>query len=359
MTPSPIGAPRHLVVRLPNPAGDVVAATPALRALRAALPSARITWCGRPAALALLDGLSGASATLAIEGGLAGGLTAPRRLGAAWREAGADALLLLTNSWRSAWAARASQVPVRAGYVLGRRPSMLTHALRPEREAGRSRPEPMRSWYLRLAALFGAVDDGEPARVRVTAAGEALANERLRTAGGIGGFFAVSPGAAYGPSKRYPTASVVEVVRTIRARTALLPLILGGPGEERIVADVAAGVGGACLSTAAAPARWPETKALLARAALLLTTDAGPRHVAAALGTPVVVWMGPTDPRWSAGDERTTTVVRREDLSCLGCHLKACPIGHPCLVGLDPARVVAAALERLDVRQRPVRATSS
>jgi heptosyltransferase-2 len=358
-TPAPIPQPRHLVVRLPNPAGDVVAATPALRALRAALAGTRITWCGRPPALALLDGLRDRDEVLSIEGSLDRGWTAPRRLGRTWGAAGADAVLLLTNSWSSAWAAAASRVPVSVGYVLRPRPkwmsghenpwsrqAMLTHALFPVRHGGRTRPEAMRTWYLRLAALLGASDDGHPARLALTPEGESLARRRLAAPGFVHGYFAVSPGASYGPSKVYPVARVVEVVRRVRERTNLPPVILGGPGEEAIVAEVAARVGAPCLASDAVPARWPETKALLAGASLLLTTDAGPRHVAAALGTPVVVWMGPTDPRWSAGDEATTTVVRREDLSCLGCHLKACPIGHVCMAGLDPEIVAAAALAR-------------
>lgn len=347
-------------MRLPNPAGDVVAATPALRGLRAALPGTRITWCGRPPALAILDGLPDRDDVLAIEGPLAGGYSAPRRIGNAWRAAGADAVLLLTNSWSSAWAAAVSRAPVRVGYVLRPRPTwmsghanpwsrqaMVTHALFPARDGGRTRPEAMRTWYLRLAALLGASDDGHPARLAVTPEGESLARRRLAAPGFVGGYFAVSPGASYGPSKVYPVAQVVEVVRRVRERTNLPPVILGGPGEEAIVAEVAARVGAPCVATDGEPARWPETKSLIEGASLLLTTDAGPRHVAAALGTPVVVWMGPTDPRWSAGDEATVTVVRREDLSCLSCHLRACPIGHPCMAGLDPESVVAAALARV------------
>ncbi len=374
--PDPIPPPKHLVVRLPNPAGDVVAATPALRALRTALPSTRITWCGRPPALALLDGLDARDAVMPVEGVTAHGALAARRLGRAWGAAGADAVLLLPNSWPSAWAARASGAAVRAGYVTRPRPrwlpaalvpssreEMLTHALPVAREGGRMRPEPMRTWYLRLAALFGAKDDGLPARLAVTSEGESLACRRLSAPGFVGGFFAVSPGAAFGPSKVMPSGTVAEIVQAVRARTGLVPLVLGGPGEESTVAEVAALVGAPCLSTAADPARWPETKALLARASLLLTTDAGPRHVATALGTPVVVWMGPTDPRWSeggigrgsiAGTEGGgggTTVVRREDLTCLGCHLKVCPIGHPCLSALDPLEVVKAAVAR--VRKPP------
>ncbi|MFV1960009.1 MAG: glycosyltransferase family 9 protein, partial [Planctomycetota bacterium] len=53
----PLARPRHLLVRLPGPLGDAVMSTPALRALRAALPDRRITWCGGRAALDVLDGL--------------------------------------------------------------------------------------------------------------------------------------------------------------------------------------------------------------------------------------------------------------------------------------------------------------
>jgi heptosyltransferase-2 len=123
--------------------------------------------------------------------------------------------------------------------------------------------------------------------------------------------------------------------------------VLCGPGEEAIAADVAARVGPPVVATHDAVARWPEAKAILARSALLLTTDAGPRHVAAALGVPVVCVMGPTDPRWSLGDRATTTVVRNEALWCLGCHLKSCPIGHGCMRDLPPEAVAQACLARL------------
>ena len=40
-------------------------------------------------------------------------------------------------------------------------------------------------------------------------------------------------------------------------------------------------------------------KAVIQRAAVLITNDTGPRHIAAALGTPVVTLFGPTDHRWT------------------------------------------------------------
>jgi heptosyltransferase-2 len=40
-------------------------------------------------------------------------------------------------------------------------------------------------------------------------------------------------------------------------------------------------------------------KAVMQRAQLLVTNDTGPRHIAAAFGTPSVVFFGPTDRRWT------------------------------------------------------------
>ena len=40
-------------------------------------------------------------------------------------------------------------------------------------------------------------------------------------------------------------------------------------------------------------------KAILQRARVLITNDTGPRHIAAAVGTPVVALFGPTDHRWT------------------------------------------------------------
>ncbi|MCH2376133.1 MAG: lipopolysaccharide heptosyltransferase II, partial [Planctomycetes bacterium] len=72
---------------------------------------------------------------------------------------------------------------------------------------------------------------------------------------------------------------------------------------------------------------------------LLVTTDAGPRHYAAAFGTPVVTVMGPTDPRYSAVNLERSEVVRH-DVPCGPCHLKVCPIDHQCMVGITPEEVL-------------------
>jgi 3-deoxy-D-manno-octulosonic-acid transferase/heptosyltransferase-1 len=56
---------------------------------------------------------------------------------------------------------------------------------------------------------------------------------------------------------------------------------------------------------------------------LLITTDSGPMHIAAAVGTPVVALFGPTDPSRTGPYGMGHTVIRK-DLSCSPCFLKKC-----------------------------------
>ena len=92
---TPLRPPRHLLVRLPNPVGDTVMATPALRALRLALPESRITWVGRPAAQAVLTGLRDRDGVVPLAGAIGKGRRAPLMAGRFLARLDADAALLL------------------------------------------------------------------------------------------------------------------------------------------------------------------------------------------------------------------------------------------------------------------------
>ena len=51
---------------------------------------------------------------------------------------------------------------------------------------------------------------------------------------------------------------------------------------------------------------------LVRRARLMICNDTGPRHFAAALGTPVVTLFGPTDPRWAETFFEKERIVRAD-----------------------------------------------
>ena len=82
-------------------------------------------------------------------------------------------------------------------------------------------------------------------------------------------------------------------------------------------------------------------KPLIQRCCLLVTNDTGPRHYAVAFDIPVVVIMGPTDPRYTNANLEKTIVLRR-DLVCSPCHHKKCALHHSCMAEILPEEVMRA-----------------
>jgi heptosyltransferase-2 len=106
------------------------------------------------------------------------------------------------------------------------------------------------------------------------------------------------------------------------------------------------------LELSALPRDLELLKALVAEAALLLTSDSGPRWFAAAFDVPCVTVMGPNFPELTASSLERCEVVRVEGLECAPCLERVCPLGHHrCMEELAPERAVAAAAHLFE---RPV-----
>jgi ADP-heptose:LPS heptosyltransferase len=88
---------------------------------------------------------------------------------------------------------------------------------------------------------------------------------------------------------------------------------------------------------------------LIRRAALFITGDTGPMHIAAAVGTPIVALLGPTMPQ-KTGPYATDAVVLRKQLHCSPCLARQCPLKldpPPCMNEITPDEVFEVALRRL------------
>jgi heptosyltransferase I len=89
----------------------------------------------------------------------------------------------------------------------------------------------------------------------------------------------------------------------------------------------------------------PELAYLYKKAQLVITTDSGPMHLAAAVGTEVVALFGPTDPVRTGPYGAGHTIIRIE-LPCSPCFKKNCPT-IKCMHDILPEQVFAVIEERL------------
>ena len=317
-----------LIVRLPNWLGDTVMAVPALRALRAARPDDRLVLVGPWATLLAGQGL--ADVLVPYPRSWAGRL-------AKWddvRAFGASLALLLPNSFEAAVAARYWNAPRRVGFDTGGRRRLLTDAI--------PTPQPREHQideYARVVEHLGiAVAERTPRwRPPPEDSAERETGRRLvREAAVVHDAHAVVGihlGAAFGPSKIWPSDRVAQLCRIIAARgdTAVL---LGAPEDIDLADRLVGETNASSLVGRDNPELLP---ALLTELDVLVCGDTGVGHLAAALGTPVVALFGPTDPRLSA--PRGGVSVITHAVPCAPCFYRTCPIDHPCLRGIEAAEV--------------------
>lgn len=328
----------------------MVMATPAMRALARGFPEAEIVVEGRRLFADLVEPLPYVHRFLPDPGR---GWSALRQRVATLRGEQFDLAVLLADSQRAALAPWIARIPRRVGYArdLARR-LLVTEALRPAREddpggGSRWKPTSMVEYYLGISRHLGCPDTGGRMDVPVTEAARSAVLGRLEAAGIDPGepLVLVVPGASFGSSKMWPAERFGEVCRALRERHGLQLVIAPGPGEETVARAVvaAAGTGQVFENPVLSVV---EAAALTSLVRLVLSNDTGPRQFAAALGIPVVVPMGPSDPRYTAHDLTRQRVLRVDDLDCSPCGLKECPIDHRCMTRMDTGRVIEAA-ERL------------
>ena len=154
----------------------------------------------------------------------------------------------------------------------------------------------------------------------------------------------INPGARFGSSKCWPPEYFARLAEMIEQRWNCKIIMSTGPGEQDIGDQIVS------LSRATIINPGPDNmtlellKPLIQRCRLLITNDTGPRHYAVAFDIPVVVIMGPTDPRYTDANLEKTIIVRR-DLECVPCHHKKCALHHSCMAEILPEEVMQAAEE--------------
>jgi heptosyltransferase II len=357
-----------ILIRGVNWLGDAVMTTPALQRLREARPQALIEllthekladlWRGHPS----IDGVVTFTARQPL-------LAVARAL----RSRNFDTAMVFPNSTRSAIEVFLARIPRRIGYAGNFRSVFLTRAFPPRIGAvkmhKRSAAEVSRRIargavrdtfppsahhmhdYLNLVAELGGNPAALPPLLRVTAEEAAAARQRLGFPAGL--VLALNPGAEYGPAKRWPAERFLEAAVQVHAAVPCHWVVLGGKGDRDVAGQLAIAlstrVGSGRVVNLAGETSLRELCAVLKASSLLLTNDSGPMHVAAAVGTPVIVPFGSTSPELtgpllSAGARHH---IALGEAPCAPCFRRECPVDFRCMQSIPAERMAKAALSCL------------
>ena len=303
-SPSQDADPARLLVVSLSWLGDCVMAMPALAALRRRLPGAHIAMLAKPSVAPLWSMFPAVNEVFPLRKGFAGMRETIRDV----RRGGFEFAYILPKSFRAAWVPFVARVPGRRGMPGHGRDWMLTELAPLSATAVNGHQS------LEIAEVLHVTGElALPPFLVPSERGCRQAQEKLQAVGGAslpaGGLIAFFPGAAYGPSKRWPAGNFAAVGRRLVAGLGCRILILGSQADRDVCDEVARGIGAGAVNLAG-ETDFMELTGLLALCRCVVANDSGGMHLTAGLGVPVVGIFGLTDP------VKTAPVGTRSRLLC-------------------------------------------
>lgn len=285
---------RVLIVRLGS-LGDLVHTLPAVAAIRRAAPGAEIDWLVDAVHVEFLKLVPVLSNIVALDA----------RTASAWLDARArlrarryDIALDFQGLIKSAALARISGATRVVGFDrAGLREGAAAFFYTEHVTTGDGRHVIDKNLQLATAAGASTTNVEFPLRDVTSAALEAV---RSQVPGPVA---LINCGAAW-PNKRWPADRFGRIAAWLREHHGLSSIALWGPGEAALADAVVRASNGAAI--AAPTTTLTDLVAFSRAAALMISGDTGPTHIAAAVGTPIVALFGPTTPGrngpWDADD---------------------------------------------------------
>ena len=344
---------RLLVIR-PDHLGDVLLTTPALKLLKRRRPNLELhVLCG-PWSASLLAAYPEIDQVITLPfpgfnrvseptnpNGWLGLLKSARML----RRIGyGGAIIMRPDHWWGALLAYAAGIPQRIGYELSGVAPLLTRAIQYQRQHAVTQS-------LRLAqAWLEADDEDETVELGypIAAADDAWIASYLaeRNLGSSSPTICIHPGSG-ADSKLWQNDKWAAVADALDNEFRAAIIFTGTSAEERLSDTIIAQMRAQAMNLAGMTSIG-QSAALFRRSLLVLGTDNGAMHLAAAVGTPTVTLFGPADPMEFApwGPPRRHAIVTSA-IDCRPCRIldwrNDSPDYHPCVREISVDEVLAAA----------------
>jgi ADP-heptose:LPS heptosyltransferase len=347
--PAEVGPLKRVLVALTGPARDVLFATPAIHALKAALPGAQIVGAVSPWGEPVLrnnpdlDGLIvidfPEQETLADAAEMLEFLRGwPERL------RGFDAALLAApDHWLSALLVHRAGIPRRVGAATSVARALLTQRI----ELDPADHLVVQALEL-VAGLTGHVAPRDILRFEISAQETSVAARLLSEhVGPDERLVAIHSGAPY-PVETWRAEGWAAVADQLAYQLEARIVLTGHVADDALCCTIAAGMRSEPVNLAGR-ADLGHQAAIFRRCRLVLGGDSAALHVAVALGVPSVQLYGPSDPAQSGpwGGNPARHIVITPSIECAPCGVRDWPAddleNHPCLRDMTAYRVLEAA----------------
>ncbi|WPU63135.1 lipopolysaccharide heptosyltransferase II [Peredibacter starrii] len=159
----------------------------------------------------------------------------------------------------------------------------------------------------------------------------------------------IHPGAT-AESRRYKTSGFAAVADLITEELGIKVLFTGGSDEREIISEIQSLMRHDSINLAG-KLSLKEMIALIQKAPLIISNNSGPVHMAAALGTPVLVLYALTNPQhtpWMVPHQ-----ILYKDVDCRYCYKSVCPKGTNACLDIDPELIFEKARILLEEEPTP------
>jgi heptosyltransferase II len=330
----------RVLARAPNWVGDAVMSLPALEALKENLPGSTLVVLAKPWVVPVLESQPYVDQVMAYDRkAYPRGVYDIFRTASEIKSQGFDLAVLFPNAFEAALLAWLARIPRRLGYDRDGRRLLLSHAVPARDKNHKKQTIHQVEYYLGILEGAGWSAKTRDPRLFLKEAAVSYARSLLRMHG-IGDsdyLLGLSPGAAFGPAKRWPPERFAAVADMASERWGAKVVILGSGNEYAIGEEVAGRMRSPSVNLSGKTG-LAEAAAVIGRCSGFVTNDSGLMHVASALDVPTVALFGSTSPVATGPRSRKARVVR-SDVNCSPCMKSDCREDFRCLRAIEPAHV--------------------